>query len=252
MLVNEVVVSVIIPFYKELDLIERAIDSVAIQRLPSGVSDVEVVIGNDSKLAEHQIRAVLSERSNRITRIAKNDQENGAGNARNAALDASRGDLIAFLDADDYWLPGKLEIQIGLIKDGANFVTGAYRLEGRETGVFPPEHIRSTVDFFKQLRVNTSTVLVHRDLLGMSRFKNLRVCQDAEFWARLAGKPGFRFASTRELVAIYAPSGRTGNKFKQLRAFSSVVRRFPLNVFQRSEIYLRYAARGLFNYYIRR
>lgn len=243
--------SVITPFYREFDLIERAVRSVHQQHLPENVG-VEVVIGNDSKQPEHRIRSVLSDASNRITKIVPNTRDNGAGNARNAALDAATGDVVAFLDADDYWLPGKLERQLHAIAGGANFVAGGYRFDGRSSVVTPPRRIGSTADLLRRLGVNTSTVMVRRDFLGEHRFKNLRFCQDAEFWARLAGKSGFCYAPVNDVVAIYEPSGRTSNKFRQLRAFSKVVNGFPLTVFERAEIYMRYAVRGVMNYYVRR
>lgn len=244
-------ISVIVPFYKELDLIERAIHSVTSQSIPSNVQ-VEVIIGNDSELAEHQIRAVLSEKSNRVTTIVKNLRAKGAGNARNAAIDVARGDLIAFLDADDYWMPDKLAHQLHLFQQGANFVTGAYRFEGQKKVIYPPRHIISTSELLKNLGVGASTVMVRRDFLGANRFKNFRFSQDTEFLARLAGKPGFSFASTHEVVTIYAPSLRTRNKFQQLLAFRNVVREFHLSAMERAEIYVRYTVRGVVNHYIRR
>ncbi len=244
-------ISVVIPFYKELDLIERAIRSVTSQKLPADVR-VEVIIGNDSPYSEDQIRAVLSDSSNRITTIVKNHRAKGAGNARNAALEVARGELIAFLDADDYWLPRKLEQQLRLIQAGANFVSGGFQFEGHPKVVLPPQRIRSTAELFKKLRINASTVLVRRDFLGNERFKNLQFSQDTELWARLAGKAGFKFAATPEIVAIYPPSSRTANKFHQFLAFMTVVEEFPLSALERAEIYLRYSVRGVLNYYLRR
>lgn len=244
-------VSVIMPFYKEIHLIDRAVGSVAAQELPPDVY-LEVIIGNDSRLSETEIRLALSDPANRITRIVNNTGERGAGNARNAALDSALGDLIAFLDADDYWLPGRLARQMRLIAAGANFVAGAYRFDGRRKIIRPPQRILSAVESLKNLGIGTSTVLLRREFLGTARFKNLRFSQDTELWARLAGKPGFAYAATQEVVAVYAPSRRTANKFRQLLAFMAVVGQFRLSLAQRAGIYLRYAARGVLNHYIRR
>jgi len=244
-------VTVIIPFYRELDLIERAVSSVVAQVVPANV-DVEVVIGNDSELAEDEIRAVLSEPSNRITTVVKNVRAKGAGNARNAAIDVDRGELIAFLDADDYWMPEKLAVQLRLFQEGANFVTGAYRFEGQQKVIHPPKRISSTRALLRNLGVGTSTVMVRRAFLGDQRFKNHRFSQDTELFARLAGQPGLRFASTDAVVTTYAPSLRTRNKLQQLLAFREVVREFHLSPIDRADIYLRYTVRGIVNHYIRR
>ena len=244
-------ISVIIPFYKELHLIERAISSVTGQNIPANVH-VEVIIGNDGELAEDEIRAALSARSNRITTVVKNFRTKGAGNARNAAMDVGRGELIAFLDADDYWMPDKLVHQLRLFQHGANVVSGAYRFEGQEKVIYPPRHIASTKELLKNLGVGASTVMARRDFLDDDRFRNFRFSQDTDFLARLAGKPGFSFASTHEVVTVYAPSERTRNKLQQLLAFRKVVRGFHLSPMERAEIYLRYTMRGVVNHYIRR
>src|SRR5690242_5206289 len=97
-------VSVIVPFYKEFALIDRAVRSILAQNLPANVR-VEVIIGNDSSTEQGEIRKALSASSADVVRIVNNHNDHGAGNARNAALDIAQSDLIAFLDADDYWLP---------------------------------------------------------------------------------------------------------------------------------------------------
>jgi teichuronic acid biosynthesis glycosyltransferase TuaG len=244
-------ISIVIPFYKELDLIERAVSSVLDQRLPAGMR-LEIVIGNDSDFDEEKIRAALVPRSNAATRIVSNRAEKGAGNARNAALDAARGDVVAFLDADDYWRPGKLLMQLRLIETGANFISGAYQFDGNKKTVSPPTNVRSTAEFFKNLGIGTSTVVVRRELLGEERFKNFRFSQDTELWARLAGKDGFIFAAVPDVVAVYSPSTRTANKLQQFFAFATVVKQFRLNPKQRADIYIRYTARGVLNHYLRR
>ena len=120
-------ISVIIPFYKEVDLIGMAVESVVMQQLPSNYS-LEIVVGNDSELSEEQLYECIPQHIKAITKIAKNTNAKGAGNARNAALGCSVGDVIAFLDADDLWCSEeKLKTQISLIQKGAKFVVSGYR-----------------------------------------------------------------------------------------------------------------------------
>lgn len=243
-------VSVIIPFYMEFDLIGRAVDSVLAQELPSGMQ-LEVIIGNDSGCDEERLRSALPSDADSITRIARNQRAHGAGNARNAALSVASGDILAFLDADDYWLKGKLGRQLQLIQRGANFVACAYRFEGKDARVIPPANVRSTIDILRGT-VGTSTIAVTRELLGPDRFSNLQYSQDLELWCRLTGKPGLRYARIVEEQVVYCPSARTARKLRQFFRFRAVVRMFDIGGVMRLVIYCQFALRGIRNHYLRR
>lgn len=96
-------VSVIMPAYNRGDCIGRAITSV-LDQLETG--DELIVIDDGST---DDTRAVAASFGRRVTCIA--GEHRGAGPARNLGLSRARGDLVAFLDSDDAWLPGKLAIQ---------------------------------------------------------------------------------------------------------------------------------------------
>lgn len=244
-------ISVIIPFYKEIYLIDRAIKSVVLQNLPK-YFEIEVIIGNDSKYSESQIRSFLSKDSNSISKIAKNNNENGAGFARNAAIELSEGDYLAFLDADDYWTEGKLEEQLKKMEAGANFVTTQYTFENTTTIITPPKKVSSTFELLCNTTTGTSTIIITKKLLGNSRFKNIKTTQDTELWARLAGKSDFKYTTCDFIGTIYSPSDRTSNKFTQLIKFAAVLKNFNLNLSQKSIILFRYSARGILNHYIKK
>lgn len=90
-------VSVIIPFYRAEKTIVRAIQSVYAQ----GFIDFEVIICNDSCSSEleHLVSAYKE------VKIVYNESMNSAANARKACITAATGKFLAFLDADDTWIP---------------------------------------------------------------------------------------------------------------------------------------------------
>lgn len=92
-------VSVIIPVYNAAALIGETLDSVLGQTL----GDLEVICVDDG--SKDNSAEVISEYAKKDARVVLIRQENaGAGAARNAALDAARGDFVAFMDPDD-WYP---------------------------------------------------------------------------------------------------------------------------------------------------
>ena len=96
-------VSVIMPTYNRARWLGRAIESVLAQIEPG---DELIVIDDGST---DGTRDVLAAFGDRVTCLAGGHR--GAGPARNLGLARARGDLVAFLDSDDEWLPGKLALQ---------------------------------------------------------------------------------------------------------------------------------------------
>jgi glycosyltransferase involved in cell wall biosynthesis len=94
-------VSVIIPVYNHAGTVAQAIDSALIQEF-DGV--VEIIATNDGSTDRTQ--EVLDSFAPRIKVIRQGNRGNAA--ARNAAVAQAQGEYLAFLDADDIWLPGRL------------------------------------------------------------------------------------------------------------------------------------------------
>jgi glycosyltransferase involved in cell wall biosynthesis len=111
----EPAVSVIIPTYNYARFLAEAVDSVLCQTF----GDLEVIIVDDGSTdnTPDVVRPYLSDERIRYIR-----QENkGLSAARNTGIRAARGEFIALLDADDVWLPSKLEKQVHLIGESDDF-----------------------------------------------------------------------------------------------------------------------------------
>src|ERR1700722_3083674 len=118
--------------------------------------------------------------------------------ARNTAIQRACGEWIAFLDADDVWLPTKLKRQFELIQKDprANFLfTNYYIWDGQnDLGVYyRPSHSLPDGDVMRRLISNnifgTSSILVQRGILTDDcRFDSQlsNGCEDWDLWLRLA------------------------------------------------------------------
>src|SRR5689334_10500033 len=100
-------VSVVIPTYNRASLVPRAVESVLTQLGPED----ELIVVDDG--STDGTEAALAPWRGRIHYLRL--PHGGAGRARNAGWAVARGELVAFLDSDDEWLPGKLTLQRALL-----------------------------------------------------------------------------------------------------------------------------------------
>lgn len=98
-------VSVVIPVYGGAQFVADAIASV----LSQSDDDVEVIAVDDA--SPDQSAAIIASIGDERVRLLRHEQNRGIAAARNTGLSAARGELVAFLDQDDVWLPGRLQAQ---------------------------------------------------------------------------------------------------------------------------------------------
>jgi glycosyltransferase involved in cell wall biosynthesis len=119
-------VSVVIPTHDRPEEVRRAIASVLAQEY-AGALDVVVVHDR----AEPDLSLVRD--GDRPVRVLANDRRPGLAGSRNTGILAVQGDLVAFCDDDDTWLPGKLGSQVTALREapGAELVTTAMVVDYR-------------------------------------------------------------------------------------------------------------------------
>ncbi len=106
-------VSIIIPVYNRTATLPRAVASV----LSQDFIDWELILVDDGS-TDGGAEAVVSGgagRDDTRVRLIRHPVNRGAPAARNTGIAAARGSLIAFLDSDDEWLPGKLSAQVAAL-----------------------------------------------------------------------------------------------------------------------------------------
>ncbi|MBS0611307.1 MAG: glycosyltransferase [Comamonadaceae bacterium] len=97
-------VSVIIPVRNGKDYLQEALDSV----LQQSFADLELLLIDDGSTDDDYDRYAVQDKRVRVIHLTGM----GVSRARNVGMAQSRGDLLAFLDADDIWFPGKLQAQV--------------------------------------------------------------------------------------------------------------------------------------------
>lgn len=197
---NAPLFSVIIPTYNSAAYIAEAIESVLVQTY----QNFEIVVVDDG--STDGTRAILVPCSDRITYLSQANR--GPSAARNLGIQHSRGELIGFLDADDIWLPNKLERQLQFMVDHMDvaLVFGDVELFNEHGTVTPTflgqKAIASRLhggeviikDAFRSLLrenfITTTTVTVRRSCLReVGGFDELlRSVEDRDLWLRIAGR----------------------------------------------------------------
>ncbi len=226
-------VSVLIPAYKAAHTIRRAVDSVLTQTAPPN----EILIIDDG--SPDDLAAALAPYGERVRLLRK--ANGGAASARNFGLDQCCGGLIAFLDADDYWEPQKLERQlqtlerwpeVGLVS--SRFYEQAPGMpRAPAPGALPPLFDRvlsaSGAEAFTAARyVAMPSVLMRRARLGDHRFDaELKTAEDLDLWVRLVLAGPVYLSSEKLMTAVLEPGSlsRSGAA-EDCRNLLTVVRRY--------------------------
>jgi glycosyltransferase involved in cell wall biosynthesis len=241
--------SVIIPFHSELNLISHTVNSVLINS--NFFTEVEIILINDGSFTESEIRNCFNNNLNKLVKIVPNNYSKGPGGARNTGLDILKGDIIAFLDADDSWLLGKLKAQMQEIKKGATFVATSYRFDNSKTTINPPRSIDRPEDIFLRRGIGTSSVIITKELLENHKFREIRFGQDIDFWFALANSKKFKYAGISEIFVEYNTRGGTTNKFKQLYYLNLVLDVNKIDIFLRIRVNIDYIIKGILNFYLK-
>lgn len=187
-------VSVVIPVYNGRAFISSAVES-ALAQAPAVA---EVLVCDDG--STDGTRELVESIGGRV-RLIRLPHSGDPSLVRNAGVERASGELVAFLDADDVWLPGKIEAQVaalaarpgvGLVCANALRQTAPGIVEGLEP-LLPPD-AGSSGWVLDSLVVNnfivTSSVLAHRTVLldaGLfSADEHLPGVEDYDLWLRVA------------------------------------------------------------------
>lgn len=202
-------VSVIIPAFSAEEHVEEALGSV----LGQTYDDWEVVVCDDcsTDTTAERVRSF----GDRLT-LVRTETNSGLAVARNLAIAHSSGELLAFLDADDYWLPSYLERQVSLY-DSTQGVHGDVGVVARDASLLRSEGFAGRthmdvvrfpheVTLLRLLQSNPvfGSVLTPRRVVDeVGGFcPELSRSQDFDLWIRII-EAGYRIVANREVLAVH-------------------------------------------------
>jgi glycosyltransferase involved in cell wall biosynthesis len=240
-------VSTVIPTHRRAEMLPRAVRSVLEQRY----SNIEVLVVDDNTEASEQrlVRQALAPFGERV-KLLRNTRAKGACGARNTGILAARGDLIAFLDDDDRWLPDKLTEQILLFANRACVGALCCYIEidvafGHAVNCrrFKPVLTREMA-LAGECPSSTSLALVRRDVLVDAGLfdETLPSFQDYDMWLRCLAFGELRYAESPLVEFVQHCGERTSvNIEKRLRGLAAFERKWgpAMSAFQDIEAFRR-------------
>jgi glycosyltransferase involved in cell wall biosynthesis len=209
-------VSVVIPAYNAAWCIRRAVDSV----LAQSFRDFELIVVDDGSTDD--TAAILAGYGDALRVVSK--PNGGLSSARNAGIAAAQGKYVAFLDADDWWLPGKLATQVALMESRPDLlfcstVSGVQTPEGQRLADWRcgRDDRRSALECIFAVNAfvagSGSAVLAKREAFQRagSFDESLRSLEDIDMWMRLAALGGFSCIDETLVFIEKSASSMSGN-----------------------------------------
>ncbi len=177
-------VSIIIPAYNAEKYIRQCISSVLLQDYPN----IEVIVINDGS-TDGTLDIIKQFKDVFLI----NQNNSGVSAARNAGLRAATGDYIAFLDADDYWLPGKITTQVEFLDNNPTFALHCTNLDRTDAPGVPILAVNSGWIFNKMIESSelcTDTVMIRKTTIDCVGFfdETLSVGEDYDYWLRISSR----------------------------------------------------------------
>ena len=244
-------VSVVIPAYNSADTIEETLKSALTQKF----REHEIIVVNDGSPDTDKFERAIRGFQEDIIYIRQRNV--GAGPARNLGIEHARGEIIAFLDADDVWLPDFLASQYVLMQrhdydmvycDAQMFgMNSAYRRTFMDDA---PSDGEANFNSILDLRCNviTSGTLVRKKLIekaGMFETERVRA-HDFHLWLRIA-KVGAKIGYQKKVLLKYrvGVDGISGDSIsrveREINAFERVRATIELDAEQQQIVARRIA-----------
>lgn len=219
-------VSIIMPMYNMEAFICDAIESVIAQTY----TNWELLITDDCS-TDHSVKIVkeYAEKDDRIKLFSTHHNTGGPSEPRNISLSQATGDLVAFLDSDDMWLPCKLCEQVDFMeKNGYTFIYSNVErvsVDGVRSGRIDKRKVKTC--YWNMLKVNqipAGSAMIVREKIMDVRYRPLPM-EDFIFWLDILrkGNVAYNCGRTHALYRV-RPGSRSGSVVDKIKEYWFVLR----------------------------
>ncbi len=235
-------VSVIIPVYK----VEKYIAATTQSVLEQTYKNFELLIIDDGS-PDKSVEICQRFTDSRIKIIRQENR--GVAAARNTGIRHARGEYIALLDADDLWLPNKLEKHVEHLEKspnvGVSFSRSAFiDEENKPLGIYQMSKLNDITPLDLLCRTpigNGSVAVIRKEVFEAIKFQDnlygsteefyfdddrqLHPSEDVECWLRIAIKTDWQIEGIPEALTLYRvnPSGFSAQLFKKLSSWEKML-----------------------------
>lgn len=221
-------ISIIVPVYNAGAYIEETIAMVRAQ----SYKDWELILVDDCSGDDGRAKmeGCMAKGDGAVRLIAKLENE-GAARARNTGLANAKGRYVAFLDADDVWMPEKLEKELAFMEEKqAAFVFTAYEFGDKNAkGTGKVVHVPQRITYRQALSrtvIFTSTVLIDTEKTGreLIQMPDVKSEDTAAWWRILREFDGY---GLDEALTIYRRPQKSlsSNKLEAVRRIWNLYRK---------------------------
>jgi len=179
-------ISIIIPYHKKKIFFKETIQSINKQSYKN--FEVIIIYDDSDKSELNHVKKIMNNFKFE-KKLLINDRILGAGLSRNKGIKVSKGEYIAFCDADDLWNKNKLKIQLDFMKkENLLFSHSNYFIinnTSKKIGSFKVPKIISYNQLIKSCDIGLSSVMISKSLMKKNSFSNLKTKEDYLLWIKL-------------------------------------------------------------------
>ena len=245
----EILVSVVMPAYNCAASIGDSIESVLCQDVP-----LELIVVNDRSPDDLDAAMAKYLEDERVVYVT-NEQNMGAAQSRNRAMEMARGKYIAFLDSDDIWLPGKLKKQVEILEESGNVLCCTARAlmtpEGVDDGrIIPVAEVITYRDLLRHNSIGCSSVLIRTEAAREFPMGHEDSHEDYIMWLQVLRKYGDARGINEPLLRYrLSNTGKSGSKLHSAKMTFMVYRYMGFSLPKSLLCFASYAINGVKKYY---